>query len=334
LRRILKGLLAGVALSASACGGVYNYYFQEAGPTDADPYLGTVDVSALDAKYVAPRTGYVVQSGYAHGTAISFYNFGTVAVTALPKDSGGKNQLLPSLVTTSAYDATTGCKPAGTFDPVNEAYWRETQFPIFSGLPLAPTSTTAPPVIAVVKVFGVSGVSGDTCNDLKTVDSVTANKFGAKASDTPTGYELRVPIDSAATLPSLPNNNTFGPDGGWYRGLLFQYLNGGAVPVDTAGNLLPMEGVLVSTSTTTSTPTTPKAILLPAGPGEPGYSPIIRLHEFKAAAGKALGDYTTVCTTAASPSAPNTACTGAASEIDVSKVATVTNLVFIVGSKP
>jgi len=334
LRRILNGLLAVAALCAAACGGIYgNYYFQEAGSKDADPYLGSIDPSVLDARLTAFRGA--VQSGYGHGRAYSFYNFGTLAVSALPKDAAGKNQLLPTLVPNTSYDFAEGsCTPAGTYDPVQDAYWRETQFPVLSGLPLANTATGALPVIPVFKVFGVSGTSGMTCNDLKSADSITANKFGATASDTLARYDMRVPFDPSTGLPSFPNQPLQPADSAWYRGLLVEYFEAGPVPTDASGNLAAMEGVLVSTSTTASTATTAKAVLLPAFPGEAGYSPIVRLHEFTAPAGKALGDYTAVCSSSATAFPAVPACTGNPVEIDVSKVTKVTNLLFIVGSNP
>jgi hypothetical protein len=113
---------------------------------------------------------------------------------------------------------------------------------------------------------------------------------------------------------------------GWYRGLMLGYLDGGQVPVDAQGQLVAMDGVLLSPAGATSRPSDPKAVLLPFLPGEAGYSPIVRLRPFTLPAGKSLGAFTGLCRAGAE-------C--AASELDESQVTSPASLtLFIVASAP
>ena len=93
----------------------------------------------------------------------------------------------------------------------------------------------------------------------------------------------------SSTVPAAPlPTNAF-----WFRGLQAGYLSGGQIPTDSSGNLVAMDGVLVSPSGGSfSAVTTDKAVLLPFQPGDDGYSPIVRLHEISVAK---LGDVTGVC---------------------------------------
>jgi hypothetical protein len=86
---------------------------------------------------------------------------------------------------------------------------------------------------------------------------------------------------------------------GWFEGLQFAYLNGGPVPENPqdSSSLAYMDGVLLDPAGTFSKTTTAGAIILPAIPGEPGYSPMVRVHDFTMPAGAALGTYTSLCPT-------------------------------------
>ena len=267
-----------------------------------DSYNGTIDATALDAKFLptaASTTGtcsgspcYPTQVGYAHGSQINFYNFGAFTPSSL---SSGPN-LPTSLAKTNAYDFPNSCTPGPPFDPRLDAYSRNRQFPIFSALPL---SGSSPPILGLVAVFGVAGLSGNICNDIKTTDSIASpgssgGLFGAMATSL-TRYAMWPVIDSTADLKPLSPNSTFTSSVGWYKGLQFAFLDGGAVPADASGNnLVPMEGVIVvaSGAATPASASVDRAVILPFVPGESGYSPIVRLHRVNGT----VGSYTSVCT--------------------------------------
>jgi len=283
--------------------------------TQPDPYNGTIDATALDAKFLptapsstGPCSGspcYPTQIGYAHGSQISFYNFGAFTPSALSSSAN----LPTSLAKTNAYDFPNSCMPGPAFDPRLDAYARDKQFPIFSALPL---SGSTPPVLGLVTVFGVTGLAGNTCNDIKTTNSIAApgssgGLFGATATASPSKYAMWPVIDSTANLKPLSATSTFTSSVGWYKGLQFAFLDGGPIATDASGNnLVAMDGVIVvaSGAANAASASVDGAVLLPFVPGEPGYSPIVRLHRVNAS----LGTYTSVCTTTSctSTEAPTT----------------------------
>jgi hypothetical protein len=88
-----------------------------------------------------------------------------------------------------------------------------------------------------------------------------------------------------------------------------------------------MDGAIVDP--TTDAPVfpvnTPRAVVLPAVPGQAGYSPIVRLHDFPLPSGASLGQYTAICTNLTNCQ-PN--------EIDLTKAGPSFNTIFIVATAP
>ncbi|MFN2546980.1 MAG: hypothetical protein ABR567_06090 [Myxococcales bacterium] len=261
---------------------------------------------------------YLPQKGFVNGQTILFFNAGVnkpsfstdpppyppvscatwTAGQAPPIDYSGFNcAYAPSITDRAsdggggwqAYSFAPGCKPV-PFDPVLDAFSRDRQFPIASALPINNLALSSPkPPLGLVGVHGVSGVAGETCNDIKYFSSVGTKgdpgKFGSIGSASPTGYEVWMIFDptvavyktSPATSGGLINPKVF-----WFNGLQGAYVSGGAIPVDANGNLIAMDGVIVDPSSATSfaSPTADNVVLLPYQPGDGGYSPIVRLHEF------------------------------------------------------
>ena len=79
----------------------------------------------------------------------------------------------------------------------------------------------------------------------------------------------------------------------WFNGLQGSYLSGGRVPTDGQGNLVAMDGVIVGYNNSFGDPAASKVILLQYQPGDDGYSPIVRLHDYKTSA--AAGSFIGVC---------------------------------------
>jgi hypothetical protein len=197
------------------------------------------------------------------------------------------------------------CTAAG-YNPVQDAFPRDQQWPVADSLPLNNSNLTSPhPPLGLVSVYGVTGVSGETCNDIKFHESIADSggkgKFGAVRTAKPTGFEVWMIFDP--TLPVLAAPGAAGANAAsiptssyWYRGLQASYLPGGPVPVDASGNLVAMDGIILDPSSGGfEVPTTNFAVLLPAQPGDDGYSPIVRLHDFKLPSSNKLGDFKGVC---------------------------------------
>ena len=109
-----------------------------------------------------------------------------------------------------------------------------------------------------------------------------------------------------------------------------------AIPTDANGNLQAMDGVILDPagSSAFEVPTTAGSVLLPAAPGTPGFSPIVRLHDFRIPSGAtacnngpcALGFFTGVCPIGQTAPCPTTS-------VDLSKLsANAFNSMFIVAS--
>jgi hypothetical protein len=229
------------------------------------------------------------------------------------------------------------CAPA-PFNPVADAFTRDQQFPLVSAMLLNNSSVSgARPPVGVVAVHGVTGVSGETCNDLKYYENVgtpgNPGHFGSVQESAVSSYQVWMIFD-----PSLPvyassggtpiSTNTF-----WFRGLQGGYLNGGTIPTDANGNLVAMDGVILDPagSSAFEVPTTAGSVLLPAAPGTPGFSPIVRLHDFRLPSGSSViangtQTFTGVCPIGQTPPCP-------ATSVDLSKLsANAFNTMFIVAS--
>jgi hypothetical protein len=279
---------------------------------------------------------YPLQQGYANGKVVWFYNFygaGT-RYSALTTTT----IVLPAPFSTTLADPYPlpvggggahvdvfphSCSPKA-FDPVAQPYSDASQFPIFNNLPFAlSTNQGLDGAIALpfVATYGVTIGAGqtETCNDLKDARSISdasnpgAGKFGATRTAQPTSYQLWATIDvttpvqgDPAAHQSFPNavNPSYGPQFGWYEGLLLRYLDGGPIPTKTVTNsdgttskeFVAMEGIIVDpASSGFSSATTNKVILLPAAPGDDAYSPIVNLHDYKLQTGQSIGSVTSIC---------------------------------------
>ena len=248
---------------------------------------------------------YLPQTGWVNGQPISFFNAGLIKplpfatlpsyVPASCAPSGMGCVYAPSM---AAHRSDGGggwradvfphsCKP-GRYDPVADAYPREEQYPIVDALPVNNlTNTSALPPLGVVAVYSVTGVGGETCNDLKYASSIgsasSPGHFGAKRGDKPSGYEVWYLFDPTVSVFKAPGPNAapVAVDTLWFNGLQANYLSGGPVPTDAQGNLVAMDGVVLGTSTAFGDPTANGKVLLPWQPGDDGYSPIVRLHDYK-----------------------------------------------------
>jgi hypothetical protein len=119
---------------------------------------------------------------------------------------------------------------------------------------------------------------------------------------------------------------------GWSADLQLTFLEGGIVPLSVPGasTFAVMDGVIVHPygSGNLSATTEGQVIILPFLPGQPGYSPLVLLHDFHVPQGVDLDSfgnfyntvYTSICTT--SPCQPN--------EVDMTQTVSSNNLLFIV----
>ena len=297
----------------------------------ADKYYGPIDAAALDAK-LRPVTGtrcptgqspcYPPQEVSIRGQTARIYNMGTVS-SGLTFTGGTLSGATFVTSAAYAYHFPDQCEPDLHHDPFWDPYPSDRQFPIFSALPLAPAPGSTAVVLPVVRVVGLDEVGGNPCNALKKTASVEAGLFGAVAADRATAFEARLwaAIDPGAWVVPLSATSTFLPRFGWSRGLILSYLDGGKLPLNPAGNIRTMEGVVVDPAGSgSSTLTANRVIVLPFGPDEAQYSPIVRLRHFRAASGTEPGAYTALCTRALTTGGLPP-CTGAPNEVDVSSTA-------------
>jgi hypothetical protein len=290
---------------------------------------GGTSASARAPCYGVSRC-YIPQSGFAGGKTIWFFLAGRISgipppyapVTCAP--SGMGCAYAPSITVRDPADGgggwhadafPPGCAPA-PFDPVADAFRRDAQFPVVNSLPLDDSNLTNPhPPLGVVGVYPVTGVAGATCNDLKYAESIAqaagsgAGKRGARRSAAASGYESWMIFDPTVAVFKVPGGTpgtpitpvpVVTPDSFWFRGLLGNYLSGGRIPTDAAGNLLAMDGVIVDPSSGFEVPGTNNAVLLPSQLGEEGYSPLVRLHDYHLKTGESLGSLKGVCPLGAS----------------------------------
>jgi len=297
-------------------------------PATGDKYYGPIDGSVLDAKLrpAAAATGrcptgqapcYPPQQVSIHGATVPIYNMGTVA-TGLTFTSGTLSAATFVNSSIYAYDFPDVCQPDLEYDPFADPYPNDHQFPVFSALPLTPTGTAV--VLPIVRTTGVFGLTTNPCNALKKTASIEAGMLGAAPDDLKTNAAVRLwaVIDPAAWVIPLSDTSAFQPQYGWFKGLILSYLDGGKVPLNASGNVLTMEGVVVDPAGTGSSALTAnKVIIFPFTQDEAGYSPIVRLRHFRAAANTQPSAYTAICTSAV-PAAGLPPCTGAPNEVNIS----------------
>lgn len=329
-RRIVTSLVPLVGL---LCACYQPFYTPETG----DEYYGPFDATVLDSKLLPVTTTcsatvtsrccpagrspcYPAQQFSLRGNAIPGYHLGNVTLTTAT--------VAASAVASApyAYDFPDQCV-AGEEESLSEPFPHDRQFPLFSGLPLPASGTNV--TWPFVRVTWVYGVSDNPCNAIKRTTTVESGAYNAQVGDVAaaTGMLWAVIDPGAAVIPLRPSS-TFVPRMGWFKGLLLSYLDGAALPRNPAGAVLTMEGVLVNPTTgSPSLTTTNNVVILPFGLGEAGYSPIVRLRSFTAAAGRAPSSYTALCSATSAGGLP--ACTGAPNEVDMNAVPTTVNNTFI-----
>lgn len=319
--KCVLGLAA--ALSAVACG--------ESNEEVGDKYQGVIDATNLDSKFRPVSGVYRPAAAKAKGTSVPFFNLGQVpterkddrgAITnsGVPVDETGRPFLPASRVVATSYDFVDGCKTGkADFDFRNDSFPETVQWPVFATLPLTVTGNTTPHVLPLSKVTRWTGTGAQQCNAIKDLASLTKGSFGGAAEEA-TSISLRAIIDVSAQLNPLRSGSEFTSQGGWYRGLQLAYLDGGPVQVDEAGNVVAMDGVLVSPPTGAPATETP-VYLFSSLPGEEGWSPVVRLRTFTATAAKPASSYTGLCVDAC-----------AETELNLTTVTRYAGVLFVVGS--
>lgn len=347
--RPLFGSALAVALAsifAAACDPVTS-------PISGDAYNGVFDSGALDAKFVPVASKvtchgssacYSPQTGFANGAKVFFYNAGALPTPLLP---GTKTPapLTPALASHNS-DGSGGigadvfpnsCSPGPVFNPQADAFPTNRQSPVLDSLPLA-TSAFGAIVWPLVSIYGVTGVQGEQCNDIKSHDSIAsagasaAGEYGARRTTAPNSYEVWLLLDPAlnvfGTAGQLLNGLNSTIPFAWYRGLQVPYVAGPRIPTDASGNFLVQEGVILDPVGSGFEKTiTSLAILLPYGPADDGFSPIIRLHDYSLPTGKKLGDFKSVC-----PVGAPRPCAADSVDMTSSSVGNAFNTLFIVPS--
>jgi hypothetical protein len=251
------------------------------------------------------------------------------------KDPTGNEVFSTTLAANRVFEFSPGqCTPnPNGYDVVWDAYDTTVQYPVMTQLPLA-VSAFATPVVPMAAVVTVTGISGDQCNDIKNAASVdgapcTSNsgcnsgvctstgfcqggRFGATAPQAVDHYSMYAGIDMTASVPPLtgadgktvlsPQPFAYAWSGDLQTGLLSSVggKNGGNIPVDnsTPPNFVTMDGVIVDPVGKFSVPSTDsKTIIFPAAPGEAGWSPIVRLHDYtiNPDAGQSIGSLNDIC---------------------------------------
>ncbi|NVJ22397.1 MULTISPECIES: hypothetical protein [Myxococcus] len=319
--KCVLGLAA--ALSAVACG--------ESNEEVGDKYQGVIDATNLDSKFRPVSGVYRPAAAKAKGTSVPFFNLGQVPTerkddrgvitnSGVPVDETGRPFLPASRVVATSYDFVDGCKTGkADFDFRNDSFPETVQWPVFATLPLTVTGNTTPHVLPLSKVTRWTGTGAQQCNAIKDLASLTKGSFGGAAEEA-TSISLRAIIDVSAQLNPLRSGSEFTSQGGWYRGLQLAYLDGGPVQVDEAGNVVAMDGVLVSPPTGAPATETP-VYLFSSLPGEEGWSPVVRLRTFTATAAKPASSYTGLCVDAC-----------AETELNLTTVTRYAGVLFVVGS--
>ncbi len=263
--------------------------------TTADPQQGFIDGSGLDAKFLPSKCDnkpcYVGQAAFARGEALFFYNLGTIPTATFPAQKAAS---APPVYTVPE------CDTVGTYEPMRDAFAPSQQLPLFSTLPLT-SRVIGALVLPFVNVTAATHPKPFACNAVKDAADVSSDaakpgKFGLTPAGAP---EVRLWAVVDPTVPLNPTSPDFklGSALGWYKSLLLTYLDGGPVPVNEAGELVAMDGIILDPAglTTFAKTTDPKVILLPFKRGEAGFSPIVRLHSFRFPSGKGPGDFTGIC---------------------------------------
>jgi hypothetical protein len=345
----MHALLAG-ALVVAGCGGA-----DLISSGSGDRFNGGVDTSVFDPKLLPPVTRssstkvqslcanadgslnvpcYPAQTVFVAGKQIKVYNlFGTSALRTTPATGSPLFPILaPTSTTTPTAYAVNGCSAGHATSPQTDAFPLDQQFTVFSGLPVTPPA--AQPALSLLMPLMQVTANGTTCNDLKSIDSIIAGNEGAKVTSDAPSLQLYAGVDptaaffrldSAAKVAEPSCGSAPGCKLFWYQGLIGGYLDAGRVPLatdPTSGKLavVAMDGVIVN-GKSFSNAYDDKAVILPLPPGDPAYSPVVRLRQFALPTGKSVGDYNSICAAAPCP----------AGSVDMTKTTDSFNTIFIVG---
>lgn len=319
--RVHRALGLLLALGAVAC---------EPSSEIGDRYQGFIDGSVLDSKFLpgnCPATTgtgtvrcYQAQTTNSLGSPVLVYNLGLVATSALPSESG--RPFLPvERVTATSYDFPEGCQAPREYDMYADAFHPDQQYSVFTQIPLAPASSSAPAVLPLVRQVRWTGTGSQPCNAIKSATSLERRDFGGQAEED-SSLALRAVIDMTQEF-RAPQNSTFAPQRGWFRALQLTWLDGGTVPVEN-GRVRTMDGVLVNPATgSPSAVTANNVLVLQARPGQAEWSPVVLVRTFTAPSGQQPSSFRSLCYTA--PDCP-------AGSIDMSRVSTsFSGLLFLVG---
>jgi hypothetical protein len=308
-----------VALGAMSCG--------DSEPT-SDTFQGYIDASVLDSKFLptgkcSGATCYAPQTVTVNSDPVLVYNLGLVANPDTTK-AKPPPAITADGISATVYDFPDGCIAGHAYDQRVDAFALDTQYPVFSKLPVANTSSTAPAVLPLMKVVSWHGSDKYECNAIKSATSVDKGTFNlTKQEDEAPVIAMRAVISPVKV--QLADGSEYTPPLGWYKGLLLNYLDVGQVPVDAQGNLVTMDGVLVNPATgSASTVTANNVLVLFARPGETGWSPVVKLREFTATGTSKPADYKSLCYDA--PCAAGT--------VDMSKATKYTGTLFLTTGAP
>lgn len=318
------GLVA--ALSVVSCG--------DSEQTE-DKFQGYIDTSVLDSKFQpAGSCGsarcYLPQTVTVNNDPVLVYNLGLVANPNTDKTKPPAFIITESLAT-SVYEFPENCKVGEAYDPRTDAFDATTQYPVFTRIPVANTSSTAPAVVPLMKVVQWTGSGAYDCNALKSAVTIDKGEFNLTKQE---GYTVAMrPVIAAAEV-RRSDGTAYTPPLGWFKGLLLNYLDAGNVPteqqpVGTDNAMVDvvktMDGVIVNPTTgTASSVTANSVIVLFARPGEVGWSPVVRLREFTAPTGTTPASFKSLCYDAPC----------AATAVDMSKATRYTGTLFLTTGAP
>ena len=295
------GLVA--ALSVVSCGD---------SEQPGDSFQGYIDTSVLDTKFQpAGSCGsakcYLPQTVTVNADPVAVYNLGLIANPNTDKTKPPAAIITESLPT-SVYEFPEGCEAGKPYDERTDAFDETTQYPVFTRLPVANTSSSAPPVLPLMKVVQWKGSGAYACNALKSAVTIDKGEYNLEKQE---GYTVAMrPVIAAAEV-RRSNGTAYTPPLGWFKGLLLNYLDAGQVPteqqpVGPEGAMVDvvktMDGVIVNPTTgSASSVTANNVLVLFARPGEVGWSPVVKLREYTAPQGTTPASYRSLCYDAPCP---------------------------------
>jgi len=333
---MLTAMLRRGALAALFVGALAPACGPDTGPkVPGDRYNGVFDSASLDLKFAPGSTStttcgsvrapcYLAQQGWANGKAFKFYNIAGAATANAVRTTPSATVSLFPLATSSlikVFHFPNNCAKGKEFDPRSDLFREDVQYPLFTNLPFPSTSSSVF-VLPLVALHSVS-VSGNTCNALKDAASITDGEFGARPSENPTSVQVWAPVDPSSGFQPLGSAATPPPTANaWFRGMQGLYLDGGRVPLDSSGNVVAMDGVILNpVGSAFESVLTNNALILPATPGQDAYSPVVRLRQYRMTGSQRLSDFSGICLAGA---------TCKAKEVPIADTTASFNTIFIV----